>query len=56
LAGFIKLRESGVIQSDERVVLISTGSGLKDINTARRSVGEPLRIQPVISQLEALAT
>lgn len=53
-AGFVKLRESGVIQSDERVVLISTGSGLKDINTARRAVGEPLRIQPDITELDRL--
>lgn len=54
LAGFIKLREQGVIQSDERVVLISTGSGLKDINTARRSVGEPLRVQPDVAELNKL--
>ncbi len=53
-AGFVKLREQGVIQSDERVVLISTGSGLKDINTARRSVGEPLRIQPDVAELNKL--
>lgn len=53
-AGFVKLREQGVIQSDERVVLISTGSGLKDINTARRSVGEPLRVQPEVSELDKL--
>jgi threonine synthase len=53
-AGFIKLRESGVIQSDESVVLIITGSGLKDINTARRSVGEPLRIQPDETELDKL--
>ncbi len=54
-AGFVKLREQGVIQSDERVVLISTGSGLKDINTARRAVGEPLRIQPDLVELDKLA-
>ena len=53
-AGFVTLREQGVIQSDERVVLISTGSGLKDINTARRSVGEPLRIQPDVTELNKL--
>ena len=53
-AGFVKLRESGVIQSDERVVLVITGSGLKDINTARRSVGEPLRIQPDVAELDKL--
>lgn len=53
-AGFVKLRESGAIKSDERVVLIITGSGLKDINTARRSVGEPLRIQPDLAELDKL--
>lgn len=56
LAGFIKLRESGVIQSDESVALVITGSGLKDINTARRSVGEPLRIQPDVAELDKLKT
>lgn len=54
-AGFIKLRERGVIQSDERIVLVSTGSGLKDINTARRSVVEPLRIQSDLAELNQLA-
>ncbi len=53
-AGFVKLRESGAIQADERVVLVITGSGLKDINTARRAVGEPLRIQPDVAELEKL--
>ncbi len=54
-AGFAKLREQGVIQSEERVVLISTGSGLKDINTARRSIGEPLRIRPYLTELGTLS-
>jgi threonine synthase len=53
-AGFAKLRESGAIQSDESVVLVITGSGLKDINTARRSVGKPLHIQPDHSELDKL--
>lgn len=53
-AGFVKLRKSDVISPDERVVLVITGSGLKDINTARRSVGEPLRIQPDVTQLDKL--
>ncbi|MEK7832196.1 MAG: pyridoxal-phosphate dependent enzyme, partial [Acidobacteriota bacterium] len=54
-AGFVKLRESGAIKSDERVVLVITGSGLKDINTARRSVGEPLRLKPELAELDKLA-
>lgn len=53
-AGFVKLRESGVIQSEESVVLVITGNGLKDINSARRSVGEPLRIQSNVAELDKL--
>ncbi|HMV83750.1 MAG TPA: threonine synthase [Blastocatellia bacterium] len=53
-AGFIKLREQCLIQSNESVALVITGSGLKDINTARRSVEEPLRIRPDLTELIAL--
>lgn len=53
-AGFVKLRESGAIKSDESVAIVITGSGLKDINTARRAVGEPLRIQPDVAELDRL--
>ena len=45
-AGFVKQCESGAIKPDERVLLMLTGNGLKDVETARRAVGEPLRIKP----------
>lgn len=47
-AGFLKMCESGAIKSDERVLLMLTGSGLKDIDSARRAVGEPIRVAPDI--------
>jgi threonine synthase len=50
-AGFIKLCESGAVKSDERVLLLLTGNGLKDINTARRAVGQPLRVKPDLAEL-----
>ncbi len=50
-AGFVKQCESGAIKPDERVLLMLTGNGLKDIETARRAVGEPLRIKPDIEEL-----
>ncbi|HXG91013.1 MAG TPA: threonine synthase [Blastocatellia bacterium] len=50
-AGFKKMQSSGAIKSDERVLLMLTGNGLKDIETARRSVREPLRIRPDINEL-----
>ncbi|MGH9936725.1 MAG: threonine synthase, partial [Blastocatellia bacterium] len=45
-AGFVKQCESGAIKPDERVLLMLTGNGLKDVEAARRAVGEPLRIKP----------
>ncbi len=50
-AGFVKQCESGAIKPDERALLMLTGNGLKDIETARRTVGEPLRIKPDIEEL-----
>ncbi len=40
-AGLVKAVEQGLVHPDERIVILSTGSGLKDIAAARKSVGEP---------------
>jgi threonine synthase len=48
LAGFKKMISEGAIKSGERVLLMLTGNGLKDVDTARRSVKEPLRVRPDI--------
>jgi threonine synthase len=53
-AGFLRLCESGAVKPDERVLLMLTGNGLKDIETARRSVGEPLRVKPDVEGLNFL--
>jgi threonine synthase len=53
-AGFVEQCESGGIKSDERVLLMLTGNGLKDVETAKRSVGAPMRIKPDIAELERL--
>jgi threonine synthase len=50
-AGFVKQCESGAIKPDERALLMLTGNGLKDIETARRVLGEPMRIKPDIEEL-----
>ncbi|MBX3064378.1 MAG: threonine synthase [Anaerolineae bacterium] len=39
LAGLKQARQNGTIQANESVVLLLTGSGLKDINSAMKSVG-----------------
>ncbi len=41
-AGLVKAVELGLVHPDERIVVLSTGNGLKDIASARKSVGEPL--------------
>lgn len=45
-AGFVKLAQQGMLDKDECVVLLVTGNGLKDIDTASRAAGEPVRIEP----------
>jgi threonine synthase len=43
-AGFVKLCDGGMIAPDDRVLLMLTGNGLKDVDAARRSVGQPIRV------------
>ena len=53
-SGFLKLCESSAIRSHERVLLMLTGNGLKDVDAARQAVREPMRVAPdiEISDLE----
>ncbi|HEY7180807.1 MAG TPA: pyridoxal-phosphate dependent enzyme, partial [Blastocatellia bacterium] len=53
-AGFVKRCENGAIKSDESVLLMITGAGLKDVEAARRAAGEPLRIKPDMAELDRL--
>ena len=52
-AGLVKQCESGDVASDQRVLVVLTGNGLKDIESARRAVEEPLRMQPDVEELAA---
>jgi threonine synthase len=45
-AGLVKARERALVKPEERVVVLATGSGLKDIATAIKSVGQPPVISP----------
>jgi threonine synthase len=45
-AGLIKAVHAGIIEASERVVVLATGSGLKDIHTAMKSVGRPAIVAP----------
>lgn len=50
-AGLVKGLENGVIRAEERVVVLITGSGLKDVNSAIKATGHPPVIAP---ELEAV--
>jgi threonine synthase len=41
-AGLVKAVEEGLVDPEERIVVLSTGNGLKDIASARKSVSEPI--------------
>lgn len=53
LAGVIAARASGLIGAHERVIVVATGSGLKDIKSARRAVGEPFSVAPTLDDVRA---
>jgi threonine synthase len=50
-AGLVQAVEDGLVAPDERVVVLATGSGLKDIATAIRSVGEPMIVAPDLADV-----
>jgi threonine synthase len=53
-AGLKNAVRDGLVKDGESVVVIITGNGLKDINSAMRSVGTPYRIKPDIEELKKL--
>lgn len=51
-AGFIRLIERNAIDSHERVLLMLTGNGLKDVDAARRVAGNPIQVNPDVELRE----
>ncbi len=53
-AGLVKVVEEGLVglrNPDERVVVLSTGSGLKDVASAMKAVGEPFLVSPDLADV-----
>jgi threonine synthase len=50
-AGLVKLVKAGAL-AGKRVAVIVTGSGLKDILSARKAVGEPIGIEPTLAAVK----
>lgn len=53
-AGLRKLAAQGLIDPDERNVVLVTGNGLKDVQSAIQAVGKPHLIEPNIEALRTL--
>ena len=51
-AGYIKALNENRVSKDDKVVVIITGNGLKDIDSAMKSVGQPLFIEPNIESVK----
>ncbi|MCB8927281.1 MAG: threonine synthase [Ardenticatenaceae bacterium] len=51
-AGFLKAVQTGLIGPDARVALILTGNGLKDVQSAMKSVGQAVTIPAEITAVE----
>jgi threonine synthase len=54
-AGLIKAVEQGLVSPDDRIVVINTGSGLKDVKSAMAAVEQagtrPYRVEPSLADL-----
>ena len=51
-AGLIKAVEQGLVQPDDPVVVINTGSGLKDVRAAMQAVREAPVIEPTLAAVK----
>ena len=52
-AGLIKAVAQGLVGSDERIVVLSTGSGLKDVASAMKAVREPpVVVEPTLDAVK----
>ena len=53
LAGVVEAVDTRIIEPHESVLVMITGSGLKDIRSSIRAGGEPQRIKPDLASVEA---
>jgi threonine synthase len=51
-AGLVKTVEEGLVSADERIVVLSTGSGLKDVASAMKAVGQPFVVSPDLTDVQ----
>ncbi len=54
LAGLKKALQDGLIGQDDPILVLNTGSGLKDVKAAMRAAGQAPVIQPVLEEVKKL--
>lgn len=54
VAGVKAALAEGIIGSDESVVVVQSGYGLKDTKNAKRATGEPYKIDPTVDEVERI--
>jgi threonine synthase len=52
VAGLKKAVAQGMVKPDESAVVVITGNGLKDVQSAKQAVGQALEIEPDFQVLE----
>lgn len=53
-AGLVNLAREGRIDPEERIVVLATGNGLKDVASAIKATGQPHLIEPTMEDLRQL--
>jgi len=51
-AGPVKATAQGVVKSEEAVLVVNTGSGLKDVRAAMQAVAEAPMIEPTLEAVK----
>lgn len=50
-AGYMKALKEGLVERNDKVVVIITGNGLKDVESAMKSVREPIYVEPTLEDV-----
>jgi threonine synthase len=53
-AGLLKARDDGIVRSSDPILVLNTGSGLKDVNSAMRAVPQAPVIEPTLAALKGV--
>ena len=51
-AGLVKAKEQDLVSSSDQVVMLATGSGLKDVTSAMKAVGQPRTVAPELGEVK----